>query len=260
MAQQQKHMRKFGFGLMVIAVCIGAVVTAFAGGDPGTPPTTTTNAAGDRVYTVQVADTLETIGQRLNVSVISLFDANGLTYADFIFPGDTIIVPADAAPFGFYPARTGYMGSREDGLGVYVIQPQDVVDLVAAFFDVDLACLAQRNDLADANLVYPGLALLIPADCPAYSGLSSVPVNGLRGINVGASARMMEIIAARTPVVGGGAINIGGTATTAAPVSTSVPATATTSSARPTATATVTITPGGSGVISGPTVTPTAGG
>jgi len=36
-----------------------------------------------------------------------------------------------------------------------------------------VACVAEANDLADINLITPGLALLIPNDCPAYDGLST---------------------------------------------------------------------------------------
>ena len=57
----------------------------------------------DQTYTVKRGDTLDTIGQDLNVSVVSLRVANDIGVRDVIFPGDVLVIPEDAAAYGDYP-------------------------------------------------------------------------------------------------------------------------------------------------------------
>lgn len=143
-------------------------------------------------YFVTVGDTLDTIAQRFNVSVISLFVFNELDYGALIPVGQSLIIPTDVPPYGFYPGLN--VGAEGDlaGLDIYVIQPHDVLDLVAAYFDVDLACLAEFNNIENPHLVRAGDVIAIPTDCPAYTGLSSAPVAPLRGMNItGASVRVV---------------------------------------------------------------------
>jgi LysM repeat protein len=205
-------------------------------------------------YIVQVADTVDTIAQSYNVSVISLFAVNGLDYGSQIFPNDTLIIPTDGAPYGFYP---GLVVGNPDGVDFYVVQQFDVLDLIAAYFDVDLACLADFNGLTDPNVLFPGFIVALPAACPPYNGLSSAPVNPLRGTGIGASALMMS----------GGAPTDGGDASLGGAIS--IPTTEPTMPPSMTATATPTAsvpgviveTPVGAGdIIRGATVTPTPGG
>jgi LysM repeat protein len=159
------------------------------GGDEGRPSAQA--GPNDQIYTVKRGDTLDTIGQAFNVSVISLQAVNGLTNPGKLMAGDTLIIPADAPAYGQYPplvnplAAAGANVNVELGQGgggapagpgdqVYVVQPRDVLDLIGASFDKQAACIAQYNNLANANLLYAGLTLVIPASCPPYDGLAFV--------------------------------------------------------------------------------------
>jgi len=57
----------------------------------------------DTTYTVREAQTLDTIAQELDISVISLQIANGLGPSDRIFPGQTLVIPAGAPAYGVFP-------------------------------------------------------------------------------------------------------------------------------------------------------------
>ncbi|GEM_PF-1275167 len=152
---------------------------------------TAAGVEGESVYIVQVADTLDTIGQEFNVSVVALFVANGLDYGSLIYPGQQLVIPA-APPYGFYPGLGGLAAGITEG-DIYVIQPQDALDLVAAYFDKDLRCVLEANGITDTVRIQPGLMVVLPAACPPYSGLSSVPLRPLRGVGlVGASALLLE--------------------------------------------------------------------
>jgi LysM repeat protein len=140
------------------------------GGDSGQ------GGGGDQVWVVGINDTLDTIGQELNVSVVAIQQANQLEDGATLFVGQELIIPADAPAYGQFPALTGAVGEGQGGGGggdIYVVQPGDTLDLIALGLNVQVACVAEANDLADINFITPGLALLIPADCPEYDGLST---------------------------------------------------------------------------------------
>lgn len=161
---------------------------AAAGGDEDAPQP----GPGDQTYTVEQNDTIDTIGQALNISVIAIQVANGLEPNAIIYAGDTLIIPADAPAYGQYPALSnplaaaGAPGDTELGQGgggpqagpgdsLYVVQLRDVLDLIGAAFDKQAACIAQANNLSNPGLLYAGLTLVIPASCPPYDGLAFVP-------------------------------------------------------------------------------------
>lgn len=170
--------RLMPFLIVGIVLCI-ALATAVRAQD-------STASTGQR-YTVQPGDNLDLIGQRFNVSVVSIQIANGLPAGAILRPGDVLIIPAGAPPYGFFPPITGVgAGGAGGGVGrIYVVQERDILDLIAAYFGVDLACLARVNELGNPALIQPGLALLIPSDCPPYRGLSSVIPRALRGLLIG---------------------------------------------------------------------------
>jgi len=79
----------------------------------------------------------------------------------------------------------------------YIIQPRDILDLIAAYFRVDLACLIERNAIARPNAIQPGTEIIIPSDCGPYTGFSSRLPNALGGLRItavpvaGATATML---------------------------------------------------------------------
>ncbi|MEZ4672354.1 MAG: LysM peptidoglycan-binding domain-containing protein [Anaerolineae bacterium] len=146
--------------------------------------------AADAGYIVERGDTLDTIGQALNVSVVAIQVANDIPRGGIIQPGQSLIIPADAPPYGQFPALTvpGNPDSANNELGqggggapdlsagdtTYVVQQQETLDGIGARFDVKVACLASENDIANASEIYPGQVLAIKTSCPRYDGFDFV--------------------------------------------------------------------------------------
>jgi nucleoid-associated protein YgaU len=141
----------------------------------------------DTTYIVERGDTLDTIGQELDVSVVSLQLANNIKAGQRIFPGDTLIIPADAPPYGQFPAianPNAPLNTQELGQGggatagpndqAYVVQLQDTLDGIGARFDTQVACIAEANSLDNPRLIFPGQTVVIPASCPRYDGFDTV--------------------------------------------------------------------------------------
>lgn len=137
---------------------------------------------------VRPGDTLDVIGQRLDVSVAAIMAANDLNESSILRSGDTLIIPEGAPPYGFYPPLTGLPegqgGGGDPNDVIYVLQPRDILDLIAAYFNVDLDCLLEANQITNPNSVQPGLTILIPGNCPAYSGMSSSRPDLIRGLQL----------------------------------------------------------------------------
>jgi LysM repeat protein len=136
----------------------------------------------DTTYTVREAQTLDTIAQELDISVISLQIANGIDDGERIFPGQTLVIPAGAPAYGLFPALANPVQGGESDLGQggggggeeYIVQPRDTLDQIGARFDFQTACLAERNNLESPGVVYPGQIIVLPADCPRYDGFDVV--------------------------------------------------------------------------------------
>jgi LysM repeat protein len=157
---------------------------------PGTTPTEPDPGQGGgatvegEVYTVVRGDTLDTIGQSLNVSVVAIQVANRIDEGEAIFPGQDLIIPADAPAYGLFPALTnpsnptdGEMGQGGGGGAegeVYVMQPNETLDGIGARFDIQVTCLAESNSLESPNVIFAGQAIVLDLSCPRYDGYDFV--------------------------------------------------------------------------------------
>ena len=70
----------------------------------------------DETYTVQIADTLDTIAQEYDVAMLSIAYANELEAPYVIMPGQTLVIPGDAPPYGVIPPLPNQT-SASDGQG-----------------------------------------------------------------------------------------------------------------------------------------------
>ncbi len=129
----------------------------------------------DNEVRVQVADTLDGIARELDVSVEALRLENGIVSARQIVPGQVLVIPEDAPPYGTAPDIDEPAGAVLAPGEVYVIQLGDTLDGIAAQFDVDSTCLIAQNEIVNVRGIRAGQTLGIPADCPAYMGFDVVP-------------------------------------------------------------------------------------
>jgi len=142
------------------------------GQDPAATPAGT-GAQGGETYVVQRNDTLDTIGQALNVSVVALAVANDIETGFILLPGDVLTVPADAPPYGEFASLGEPAGATIASGEVYVIQPGDTIDTIGQRLNVDRQCLIDANQIALPRAIRPGQVIGIPGNCPPYSAFSA---------------------------------------------------------------------------------------
>lgn len=142
---------------------------------------------GDRLIVIRPGDNLDMLAQTNGISLDALLAANNMTLSSFLRPGDRLRIPASAPPYGFTMPQTGDWNALAQGQGggaaAYIVQYGDTLDEIAAYFDVQLACMLSASGLSLSSFIQPGTVLTLSADCPAYDGLTTASARSLHGLN-----------------------------------------------------------------------------
>lgn len=131
-------------------------------------------------YVVQEGDTVPSIAESLDISVVVLRVANGLGVEPDIAVGTELFIPAEASAFGELPsdeelaALTEGTGAGAIEAKTYVIQRNETLDGVGAMFNVDHYCLIERNGITNVRMISAGTLVVIPDDCGPYTGFDFV--------------------------------------------------------------------------------------
>ena len=115
------------------------------------------------LHTVKSGDTYMGIASQYGVSLDALLAANNLKVNDIIQPGQTLVIPPEAAQAMAIATQTapGQIG--------YPIQPGDTIDAIAKRFGVETAVILENNDIADPDNLQAGQVLVIPLGTPTPS-------------------------------------------------------------------------------------------
>lgn len=134
--------------------------------------TSTSGGSGDSGYFVKTGDTLSAIAREKGVSLDALIKANPqILHPDLIRPGQHLNIPSGAA--AAETPRT------------YTIQPGDTLSAIAERFGTSWQALAQVNNIANPNLIFPNRTITIPNGTGGTGGTGGVgggsPVGGTPG-------------------------------------------------------------------------------
>lgn len=152
---------------------------------PAEPVTATVGSASS--YTVQRGDTIDTIGQAFNVAADAIVAANFGPDDNpaIIYPGDVLTIPAGPAYFDDGGQPTNAVVARPDGQGggstfsgngeTYVVQRNDVLDVIGQQFDVAVEAIGYANGIEPPYRIYPGDVLVIPVGSTPYGQIPPGP-------------------------------------------------------------------------------------
>lgn len=113
----------------------------------GTPQPAT---GGPVIYIVRTGDTLQIIAARFGTTWQALAAANNLPNANFISPGQQLLISGQAAPAPAPQPRT------------YTVQPGDNLTAIAARFGTTAQAIIAANNIANPSLISRGQVLTIP--------------------------------------------------------------------------------------------------
>ncbi len=131
---------------------------------PATPPPAQVvpppgnSAVGQQVYTVRAGDTLAGIASKYGTTVASLMASNGISNANRIYTGQQILITYGVSVTTPATGNTGSTGSR-----IHVVAAGETLAIIAAKYGTTWSAIAAANSLYNANVIYSGQRLVIPA-------------------------------------------------------------------------------------------------
>lgn len=108
------------------------------------------HAADSTSYTVRDGDSLYGIAAKSGVELSALLDANDLTLASVILPGQHLSIP-------------DIPSSSSSSDATYTVTWGDSLSKIAGSHQVSLSSLLSANDLTVSSLIMPGMRLRLPA-------------------------------------------------------------------------------------------------
>ena len=114
---------------------------------PAPKPVVKPAPAPAKTVTVKAGDTLSGIAAAHGTTWQELQRINGLANANLIFPGQVLKLPGGGKPA---PAKR-----------TYVVRSGDNLSAIAARYGTSWQALAQKNNLANPNLIFPGQVIRI---------------------------------------------------------------------------------------------------
>ncbi len=123
---------------------------------------------GGNVHYIQPGESLAGIAAQYGVSVEAMMRQNGLYNPDLIFIGQVLVIPG-----GGYPGPAMHPGPGYSCLTAYTVKPGDTLSSIAWNYGTTTAELLRLNGLANADFVYVGQSLCVPAP----GGNAPQPVN-----------------------------------------------------------------------------------
>ncbi|MGQ9627089.1 MAG: LysM peptidoglycan-binding domain-containing protein [Anaerolineae bacterium] len=148
------------------------------GGKPGPAPE---SHPGMTRYIVQPGDTLEAIARRYGVTVNDIMEINNLYSPWYIYPNQTLLIPAGQKPAPNQPTSS-----------YYIVQPGDTLSSIALRHGTTVYALVRANNLANPSYIYPGQQLVIP-------GMAAAPQAPLAGAPPSVAPIVPQIAPPGTP-------------------------------------------------------------
>lgn len=106
-------------------------------------------------HTVRSGDTLTAIAYRYGITVNDIVQANNLYNPSYIYPGQTLIIPAGQMRGPTQPAAT-----------YYTVRSGDTLASIALRYGTTVYALIHANNLSNPSLICPGQQLVIPGMAP----------------------------------------------------------------------------------------------
>lgn len=155
---------------LVIPVRLSSPATSTPTATPLVPPTAPPPVTTS--YVVRPGDTLFRIALRFNTTTATLAQLNGITNANVIRVGQTLVIPVGGGTGAPPPPTVAPAATQAGGVvatsapppasNTYVVRPGDTLFRIALRFGVPLRSLIQANGIRDANRVFVGQVLVIP--------------------------------------------------------------------------------------------------
>lgn len=138
----------------------------------------TVAAQTETVHVVQAGENLFRISLRYNVAMASIAQRNGIANWNLIYVGQRLVIPGTTGGTPSTPVPTQPPSTETS----YTVVRGDTLGAIARRFNTTVQAIAQRNNIANPNLIFPGQVLIIPGTTGGTPNqpvpTSSVPIAG----------------------------------------------------------------------------------
>lgn len=131
-------------------------------------------AQSEVVHVVQPGENLFRISLRYNVTMAAIAARNGILNWNLIYVGQRLTIPGTTGGQQPPPVVTPTPPTETS----YTVVRGDYLSAIARRFGTTIAAIAQRNNIANPNLIYPGQVLIIPAGGTTQPGPGPAPGPG----------------------------------------------------------------------------------
>jgi len=166
-------------------------------------------------HVVRLGETLYSIAARYGSTISALLQANGLANPNYIYVGQSLIVPGAAAPSGPRTAPGNRCGFY------YGVQAGDTLSRIAWRHGTTIYAIARANGLRFPHIIYAGQSLHIPCDGgtprhtspkPKHPAPKPKPPSRRSTLRPAACARQIQMVSPKMNEHVSGTIQIIGTA------------------------------------------------
>ena len=156
----------------------------------GAPALSAELPADGGYYTVQPGDSLSTIALRYGMTQADLMRLNGLSDPSFVWVGQQLRVTARAQPLVTEMIET----PAQQAARIHVVAAGDSLSAIAQTYGTTVDELLIANGLPNANFVFVGQRLRVPASRAVQEmtmAVAGAPANGAHRIEVNLSAQTL---------------------------------------------------------------------
>ena len=147
---------KKALSCVVVACILLAVLVSMTAPVSGAPLSTPERQG--TIHIVQWGENLTIIARRYGVTTSTIVQANGLANPNYIYAGQSLVIPGGAAPAPPSPPAPG---------GTYVVNRGDTLGAIAARYGTTVNDLVALNGIMNPNLIHVGQVLKVPGGGPA---------------------------------------------------------------------------------------------
>jgi len=129
-------------------------------------------------HRVTVGETLAGLARQYHTSLAVMMEMNRISPATSLAPGQILRVPATLAKAGLFPSSI----SADQAMRAHVVQPEEDLAAIAAFYAISLPSLARANGLSTKTRLRFGQVLQVPP--PSLVDLYGAAPIGADGFHV----------------------------------------------------------------------------
>ena len=138
---------------------------------PSAAPGAPAQPAPAGVHTVASGDTISAIAARYGHTTDAVLNANGMTRASIIYPGQRVALPGAAAPAAATPAAP-----PAPSAATHTVVSGDTISAIARRYGTTTDAVLGANGLSRASIIYPGQRIALPS-APAAPAAQATPAS-----------------------------------------------------------------------------------